>query len=265
MFPLRTKTLPTTAPALAAALDEGVRTILVASGDLVRVRDKAYPELEEIAISLDGATLRTDAPRPHQGGSESKPALQVDRLTISGERVSAGPATVDLSLKAERVRLNQRTDRAGDITLELQRAESGSVQVAIARDNLEAAIREVATAEAAKHGVNVDSVRLNLTAQSSRSIRAQVQFRARKLFLSASITITGQLDVDDQMQAKISGLSCNGDGAIASLACGVLSPQLAKFDGRSFSLLALPLGEIRLHNIAITVDDSLTVTAKFGA
>ena len=77
--------------------------------------------------------------------------------------------------------------------------------------------------------------------------------------------ITGQLDLDDQLNAKISGLKCNGDGAIARIACGILNPHLQKIDGREFALLSLPLGATRLRDIRFTVADTLSVIAEFGS
>jgi hypothetical protein len=49
------------------------------------------------------------------------------------------------------------------------------------------------------------------------------------------------------------------------LACGILKPYLEKIDGRAFPLMSLPLGEIRLHDVRLTVGDKLCVTAEFGS
>jgi hypothetical protein len=83
--------------------------------------------------------------------------------------------------------------------------------------------------------------------------------------MSAALRITGQLDLDEKLTAKISGLDCTGDGAIASIACGVLKPHLQKIDGREFPLMSLPLGEVRLRAVQISVEDKLIVTAEFGS
>ena len=77
--------------------------------------------------------------------------------------------------------------------------------------------------------------------------------------------IAADLDLDQQLNAVISGLTCKGDGAIGALACGVLSPHLQKLNGRSFPLLALPLGEIRLRDVQLSAAGAIRVTAQFGA
>jgi hypothetical protein len=89
--------------------------------------------------------------------------------------------------------------------------------------------------------------------------------RAKKLFLSTSLRITGQLDLDEELNARISGLDCTGDGAIASVACGVLKPHLQKLERREFPLMSLPMGEVRLRDVRIAVGDKLSITADFGA
>ena len=85
------------------------------------------------------------------------------------------------------------------------------------------------------------------------------------MFLGASLRVTGQLDLDDQLNLKVSGLNCTGDGGVSTLACGVLKPHLEKIDGREFPLMSLPLGEIRLRDVRLTVGDKLCVTAEFGS
>ncbi|MDQ6655945.1 MAG: hypothetical protein M3Y80_09050, partial [Verrucomicrobiota bacterium] len=67
------------------------------------------------------------------------------------------------------------------------------------------------------------------------------------------------------LNASLSGLTCNGEGAIGSLACGVLQPHLEKVDGRTFPLMALPLGDVRLRDVRLAAGANLSVTAEFGA
>jgi len=108
-------------------------------------------------------------------------------------------------------------------------------------------------------------VQLEVQPRGDRSVDAQVQLRARKLFFSTVIRIAAKLDLDEELNATVSGLTCAGDGAIGSMACGFLKPHLDAIDGRMFPLMALPLGEIRLRDVRLSVTDQLTVTAEFGA
>ena len=265
MFPLATKTLPSTAEALQRLLNQSVRELFMVTGDPVAVRVASYPKLSELNVSLDGAQLRgKPASIPSLSGTPT-PAFDVDSLNINASALSIGPAAIDLSLSATAVGLHQAKDFEGNLLLLLHNAAKGHLEISASPSDLEALIAEVATTEAAKHGVTIDSVQLNLRSKSSRSLAAEVRLRAKKLFLTASIKITGQLDLDEELNARISGLDCTGDGAIASVACGVLKPHLQKIDGREFPLMSLPLGEVRLRDVQLAIGDKLTVTAEFGS
>lgn len=266
MFPLKTATLPSTADALERLLNESLRDLFVVESDPVSIRAASYPQLEELNVSLDGARLRDQQPPAIPSlSSKPTPALTADSLKVSGSSLAVGPATIDLFLSATAVSLHQANDSKGNLLLLLHQAANGHIEISASPSDLEALIAEVVKTEAGKHGVTIDSVQLILRSKSSRSLAAEVRLRAKKLFLSASIRITGQLDLDEELNAKVSGLDCTGDGAIASVACGVLKPHLQKIDGREFPLMSLPLGEIRLRDVQLAVGDKLSVTADFGS
>ena len=265
MFPLKTTTFPSSADTLELLLNEGLRRVFEVDIDPVSVRDASYPHLAEINVSLDHARLRSNPPRPQLISGESSPALQVGQLSLRAADLSIGPASVDLSLTARDVHFVQGNDADDEIVLSLQNAAEGKIEISTSLADLEKAITEVAKDQAGKHGVTVESVQLTARQKSAHSVEAEVRLEARKLFMKASIRVTGQLDLDDELNAKISHLVCKGDGAIASVACGVLTPHLQKLDGREFPLMSLPLGEVRLRDVRLAVTDKLSVTAEFGS
>jgi hypothetical protein len=265
MFPLPTKTFPSSAETLERLLNESLRGLFETKSDPVALRAAAYPHLEELNVALDGATLRENPPPPPSVSGATTPALEVDSMNISAAGLSAGPAQLDLSFSARTVVLQQAPDSSGNIVLLLHRATDGAIALSTSASDLEAAIAELAKTEAGKHGVTIDQVQLSLRSQSSRSLAAEVRLRARKSFLSATIRITGRLDLDEQLNARISGLDCLGDGVMAGVACGLLKPHLQKIDGRSFPLMSLPLGEVRLRDVQLAVGDKLSITAEFGS
>ncbi|MBA3883366.1 MAG: hypothetical protein H0X73_11800 [Chthoniobacterales bacterium] len=265
MFPLYSATFPRTAAELESLLNQSVQRVFSRTTQPVTVREKEYPALAEIRISLDGAELRDDAPRRPAVEGVRKPALKVDELHVTGSGLTIGPATANLVLRAEQVGLNQAADRNGEIVLLLQNASNGTIEIATSKRDLERAIAAFAKAEAGKHGVVIDDVKLTFRQRGARSVDAEVQLRGKKLFFSTVIRIAASLDLDDDLNAKLSRLTCNGDGAIGSLACGVLAPHLQKLDGRTFALMALPLGEIRLRDVTLATGEMLKVSAEFGA
>lgn len=265
MFPLYTKNFPENAVDLAALLNDSVKRVFSNAANPVVIRDKAYPDVSEIRITLNGAELRPDPPRPPIAKGKTAAGIHVDDLHIDAAGLLLGPATADLRLGARDVRLGRAKDSNGDAMLMLQGAADGVVEITAATKDIEAAIAAVAKSEAGKHGVTIDQVRLAVKPRGPRSIDAEVQLRAKKLFFSTVISIAAKLDLDDELNAALSGLRCNGEGAIGALGCGFLEPHLQKLNGRSFPLMALPLGEVRLRDVKIAASDRVTVTAEFGA
>lgn len=264
MFPLNTATLPATAADLARAINDSLRTVFTVARDPVEIRDLSYPHLAALEVSLDGARLPERPPAIPSLDTKPAPALTVGVFNAGGRAMSVGPATIDFALAAKGVELYQAADRAGQIVLVLHNAAEGHVEASVSKADIEKLIAEIASTEAGKHAVNIDSVRLSLRSQSPRSLSADVALRAKKLFLSASLRITGQLDLDEELNARVSGLDCVGDGAMAAVACGVLKPHLQKLNGRVFPLMSLPLGEARLRDVRLAVGEKLAVTAEFG-
>jgi hypothetical protein len=265
MFPLNTPNFPPNAADLARALNDSLRSLFTVAHEPVAIRDLSYPHLAALELSLDGAQLRGRPPGPPSLATPPAPALRVDSFSAAGRGMSVGPAAIDFSLTATGVELHQAKDSAAQIVLVLHAATAGRVEASAPKADLEALIAEVAKAEAGKQGVSVDSVQLSLRSQSPRSLAAEVRLRVKKLFLSASLRITGQLDLDEELNACLSGLDCVGDGAIAAVACGVLKPHLQKLNGREFPLMSLPLGEVRLRDVRLAVGEKLSVTAEFGS
>jgi len=265
MFSIHTATFPSSASDLERLLNESLERIFVAQSRPVAVRADSYPHLEAITVSLDGARLRADSTQPAPVSGETSPALEIDRFTLTASPLSLGPVAIDLSLAASDVQLRRGKDANDQIALSLDSATDGNIEISLASADLEALVAKLAQDQAKKHGITIDGVQLKLRQENVHSVAAEVNLRARKLFLSASIRVIARLDLDDQLNLKLSGLNCTGDGGIATLACGVLTPYLRKVDGRAFHLMSLPLGKVRLRDVQLTVGDKLVVTAEFGS
>jgi hypothetical protein len=265
MFPLSCKAFPPDAKALRAALEEGLCRVVTPAGPMVALEEKMYPELAAIRVSLDGAKAGERPPaRPAPPVGAVEPALQVAHLEISGRPMLVQRTKVELSCIARDVQLGQARDKEGNVLLLLQGAAEGNVAVAVALADLEALVLAGAKVEAGKQGVTVEDVRIELRSRSDRALDVVVQVRARKLFLSAAVRISGSMAIDEQLNARLSGLECAGEGTLGTLACGFIAPHLERFNGRELSLIALPLGELKLRDVRIAADRGLRITAKFG-
>ncbi len=264
MFPLALPSLPENAESLRAAIEEGLRRSIRAPHEMVTIEDDNYPELAAIRVSLDNATVSERPPNFSTPASTVTPALRVAALELSGSPIYVQGAEVHLKCTARQVTIGQATDGAGNLVLVLQNAADGSVEAAVTVDDLENLVRSGAKAAAAQQGVSIEDVKVDLRARNDRALDVNVQVRAKKLFLSAQVRISGSAEIDDELTAKLSGLTCSGDGTLGSLACGFLTPHLQRFEGREFSLLALPLGEVKLRDVRVSGGRELRVIAQFG-
>jgi hypothetical protein len=265
MLSLLTAAFPSSAADLQRLLNEALERIFISEHHPVTVCDRSYPRLGEIAISLDGACLRPEPPNPPSATGAILPALEIDQLSVNASPLSIGPVALNLSISAAGVQLGQSQDSNGQIILSLKSAAQGNIKISMQQSDIEALITKLAGTQASKQGVTIEGVQLTLRPESAHSLAVEVRLRARKLFIGAALRVTGQLDLNDQLSLKISGLNCTGDGGIGAMACGILKPYLEKFDGREFPMLALPLKGISLRDVRFAVDDDLTVSAEFGS
>ncbi len=266
MFPLQTESLPANPHALREALEQSLSRVLrPATGEMVKVEDRDYPELNAIHVTLDNA-IAGDRPPPRVAPPSGtiEPALRVEHFQISGKPVRVQGAAIDLTCRAREVEIGQGRDAEGKIVLLLRNAVDGHVEVSIPMADLEQLVRKAATEAAKKQGVILEDVQVRLSSRTDRALDVEVQVRARKLFLTAAVQMKGSLEIDEQLNAHLAGLDCAGEGTLGTMACGFLGPHLQRLEGRDFSLLALPLGEVKLRDVRIKVGTELRVTADFG-
>ena len=263
MFPLQRSEFPSTADDFARALSESIRRFIRVRDDPVHVRASNYPELEELRIVIDCGEICAD-PLPPPSVLGSKPAVRAERMEITGRGISFGGASLDLAMQAREVQLNLGCDCEGNVVLLLESAIEGSVELTVSKNDLQLLILGRARIEAQKHGVSIEDIRLDLRSRGSRSLDAGMQVRARKLFLGATVTIKGRLDIDEHLTAKLSELRCRGDGTLGALACNFLSPILNRANNQEVSLMAIPTGEVRLRDLQLATGDTLRISAQFG-
>ena len=264
MFPLFSDRLPTNADDLAQMLEQSLRQLVDTQDNIVAVVERAYPVLGELRINLDGARLRADAPRPSAVSGETTAAFCVENFELSARGISVEEVPLDLRIHADNVQLYQGRDRDRKLVLVLHAADSGQIDVSAAKGDLEKLILAIARREADKQGVAIEDLKLSLTSAGQRAIEGIVQVRARKLFLRGVIRVAGRLEIDEKLTAKLSGLTCTGDGVVGAMASNLLRPHLQRLDGRQLNLAALPLGEISLRDIEISAGEKLGINAQFG-
>jgi hypothetical protein len=82
--------------------------------------------------------------------------------------------------------------------------------------------------------------------------------------MSGTLHIKGKVDIDDELNATLSGLSCTGEGMIGGMAAKFLEPMLKKYNGKKFPLMAFSFGDVTLRDLKISTKNDVQVSASFG-
>lgn len=263
VFPLRRTTLPDSADELGGAIEAALREVVDKPGQLVRATGASSRELAALVVDLNGAAI-TRMPPPFTKAAGEGESLRVERLSVEAANVSVFGAHADFTLNGDGVELAAARDASGDIVLLPRSAANGIIEFSIGKAALVELLQRFGREEAARHGVTLDSIDVNWRSRGPRAIDLEVRLRGRKFFMSAALQLSGSVDIDEQFAAKLSNLRCTGDGAVANIVCGVLTPQLRKIEEQRFTLSMLPIGELQLRDVQLEATDQLRVSAKFG-
>jgi len=268
MFPLAGKKFPTSADELAAALNDALGEVFSlpkkTSGVSVDGGGK-FPAIKSVDIDLDGATVSADKPPPKPiGTGKREPGPRVDKLELSGQPIRYEQAKLNLKLSAQGLKFDFDRDKKGNALLVLTDAKGGKVDAKISKQDIQTVLTEVATVAAKQQGITVQDVELKLESAGPRSIAADVRVKAKKMMMSGVIHVTGKLDIDDELNAKLSDLKCTGEGIVGGAAAGFLQSKIKPYNGTTIPLMAFSLGDVALRDLKIDLKKDLHVTAAFG-
>lgn len=259
---------PANSRQLHTALTEAFSSLLrmPAEKNFVVVEGGRYPAIERIRVDLNNAVLESGRKPPKPVGvGDREPGIRVECLQIGGQALRYQEATLSLNLTAREACFDFDRDTDNRPLLTLLEAQEGRVEAAIRKADIEALLLTGACAAAKSQGIAIEETQLTLTSQGTRSARVDLRVKARKGFFGAVIRIQGRLNIDDDLNAQVSGLTCEGEGMIGSMACGFILPHLQKFEGKQLPLMAFSLGDVRLRDLSFQVQDGLQVRAAFGS
>ncbi|HEX4795064.1 MAG TPA: hypothetical protein VH370_14820 [Humisphaera sp.] len=266
MFYLGGSDFPETADGLAKAVAAGLAQMLELPARPPVNLAGAFPAIDRADVNLTGAVARIDKlPPPPKGVKSIKPAASARQLQIIGQPVRIETAAVELSLTAQAAQFDYGRDLTGRPMLLLADAKEGKLSVQIRNSDIQQLVLAAATKAAAAQGVQVQEAKLNLSQTAERSIGIEARVKAKKMFMSAVILVRGQLNIDPTLIARLSNLSCTGEGVMGSMACGLIQPHLNELQNRDLPLTALSLGDIRLRDLKLGVTDKVSVSAEFGS
>lgn len=261
MLPLSADKTPALPDELAAALAGGfaARGVVVKS---VRAEGAGLGALTELRVDVTGARCGREFRVAWAAGEETV-VVRAARFALVGEPLEF--EGTPLRLRVEAVDAEFRgTGSARDGVLRLAVAESGTVALAVGHAELEALLHRVACGVAAKQGVEVRATKLVLTARGPRALSFRCTVTAKVFVMTAELSLGGELEVDEGLNARLSGLTLGGDAMITKMAAGFARPYLDKLEGRVFPLLAPGLGGVQVRAVEIATTGGLEVRAKFG-
>ena len=261
--------LPLAGPQFPGSLDElvsALRSGFAARG--VTVRDARangeWPRVSQLSVDLTDAQFSRATPVPGEAAA-TPPELHLESLSISAAPLFFEDIPVHLDLRATKAECGFARDSAGESVLQIRRTESGSVTIEAPRADLEAALKNFAQGFLAKQGADVKSARLDLTERGPCALAFRAEITAKALLMTARVVVTGQLDLDEQLNLRVRDLATSGDGMMASLAGGFLRPRFAEIEKRTIPLAAHSFAGIKLQSIQLHGGNSLRIEARFGA
>jgi hypothetical protein len=267
MFPLAGKKFPASTDELTEAINDALSTVFKFNGNSgVSAEGGKFPSIKTVSIDLDGATVNASKPppKPIGTGKHRETGPKVEKLDLSAQPIHYEKAKLNLKVNATGLKFDFDKDKKGNPLLVLTDAKTGKVDAKISKSDIEFLVTEAATLAAKEQGITVQDLELDLKSAGPRSIAADVRVKAKKMMMSGVIHITGQLDVDDELNATVSDLACTGEGMIGSAAAGIVQKKIKPYNGTTIPLMAFSLGDVALRDLKIDLKKDLHITASFG-
>ena len=262
MFALGGDAFPHDTESLRAALTRGA--VPLGAGEDAVTTEGDFPSLAALRMNLTG--VRLDGRARHAAASENAAGGFFSRaLEIAAEPALLGTVPVQVRVRAEDCVFAFGTAADGARMLSLQSCTNGTFDASAATTDVEAALFGLARDAAAKHGAEVESVRLTLESEGPRRIAVTAVAVAKAMFFKATLTIRGDIVVDEEFNLCLRDATCAGDGMIANLAASQLRPRLAEIQARTFALRTfLPAG-MQPAEVTLAGGAALRIAATFGA
>lgn len=262
MIPLAGSQFPASSEELAAAIRSGFSTLGITRCDARTAGE--WPSLSELTIDLTGAEFSRTTAVPKLSG-ESQPGPRIESITITAKPFAFEKTPVQFELRASQAECGFAHAASGESLLTLVRTGDGSISLEAQRSALEATMKTVAESVLSKQGAQVKAAQLELIDRGPQSLGFRAEITAKAFVMTARVVVTGQLDLDDELNLRVRDLATSGDGMIASIATGFLRPRFAEIEKRTISLAEYSFAGVALRDMRVRGGESLRIDAKFGA
>ena len=262
MLSLSTDRTPTTTPELIEALQHGLKAQGITPKAVEAIGD-AFPALSTLRLDLSDARLTRDC-RPVKPQGEKLATATVERVEILGQPLYFEGTPLSLHLQAQGATAGLYLQN-GSGCLVLENAAAGELTLEVPVAALEAALHRLAVEGGAKQGIEIKQTKVSFTQESAGAVSFRVEVTAKIFVMSATLALTGRLDLDQELNARISGLSLDGDAMIQKLAGGFAKPHLDRLEGRTISLASFTPAGMKVRSVELNADPQLKLQAVFGA
>ena len=188
------------------------------------------------------------------------------RFEFLARGLSLDDARVDIDLTAQDARLLFTRDKDGKPLLVMGDAKAGRMSVESSLDDVEHLLLARAKKGAAAYGLAVDRASLRLKVENERSIRVHLKLSTRVgRVIPAGLHFRARMDIDENLNGRLSGMSCTGDDVLGPLISGLIHPFIKKYNGTTRPLMNFPKTDMRLRDVQIVSGDTIRLSADFGS
>lgn len=268
-FPMGSGPLPATREQLVASLGRGWRIHLrfPEGGDQVTADNGRYPAIGRLYMNVAGGIMDPDR---HKGEPGLRPTGHVERriavreFEFDGRPMICEKAKINLRVTASNAILDLEHDAHGRPMLMLDNAGAAMLDFGASRTDLERLLVLSGNEGGHRFGITVQSAQLSITTRNGRTIDVSLHLSTKVGFIPAGMRFAAHVDIDDQMNARVSHLRCDGDHALGPFIVGFIRPGLQKYEGATKPLFSFPGGQLKLHDVKIQGGEDVRVIANFG-
>jgi hypothetical protein len=275
-IPLGRVPRPTTGPDLADRLRAGLQQVTAGAVEgLDRARLEATvdgPDVPVLLVDLTGVAVRTRAPARRTTGAgqvahREQGALRTASVTAHPVTVAGVPAHLDAVLDGLTFTWLEGTDGSLAVTLVEPGEEtpvSGQARLAVDRDRLVEATREVLAGTLATQGFALASLEVDLTSHGPTSVGVRADAKVRKGMLTAVARVAATVEVSDDLVLTVRDVEATSRNPLVAALLVAFRSRLEAVEGRRVDLgAALPPG-VRVQELRLDVGDELVLTVRLA-
>jgi hypothetical protein len=279
MIPLGHQALPTTTTELGEAIEAGVRRVLRAdTAAPLAVHVLTLPDenavsgvLQAVHVDLSGVEVsgaRDITPRTFTSWTP----LLVQNLSVTGSPALVRALPVTLRVEASGLPLKQAIAEDGEtwviadtdeVPVDGKPAEADLV-ASVTVDDIEQVSRQELERIVTARGFNLKKYALAIHPTGSRGISVEVDATVGKSLLSAKVSVTATIRIDDDLTLRISDVALTSGNPIVAALVTPVAARLTPYNGRSVALGDYSFAGARLTSLDLDAGSSIRVNAAFG-